>query len=373
MLKPCTLAFLLGSTGFASAQSAAYLVDTTLDQLFQVDLSTGALTLVGSVLPGPGTCADLAWREDTRELWTLDLGGVGLGKLDLATGAWTVVWPANPTTGWQGLAWDPTTQNFFASNQSDALYRIDPLTGTFTLVGTTNTAYLITALTVDARGNLYGIDFSSGTIAQIDKNTAVTTPIVVGMNNIQGIDVSPEGVWYGVNTTTDSLYTFDLVNGGSTLVGPCTGSQFAKGFQIIDTAIVRGGSACADGNGSVRKMTWSGSSAVGNTVTYDVEAGSSPMLAVVFLGLSAESYGPLPLPFDLAPLGAPGCSLHTSSEIGLGPVVAGIGGGVPFAIPAAPGIAGFQFFAQGVVLDASPTPNPLGLAFTDFLRTVVTL
>ena len=40
---------------------------------------------------------------------------------------------------------------------------------------------------------------------------------------------------------------------------------------------------------------------------------------------------------------------------------------------AAPGIAGFQFFAQGVVLDASPTPNPLSLAFTDFLRTGVTL
>ena len=372
MLKSHGLSFLLCSTSIALGQSAAYLVDTSADQLLQVDLATGLTTLVGSVLPGPGTCADLAWREDTRQMWTLDLGGIGLGTLDLATGAWTAVWPANPTTGWQGFAWDPTTQNFFASNQNDQLYRIDPTTGVFTLVGTTNTSYLITALTVDARGVLYGIDFSTGTIASIDKTTAATTPLVTAMTNIQGFDITPEGIWYGVNTTTDSLYIIDPVNGGVTLVGSTgAAAQFAKGFQVIDTAVSRGGSACADGNGSTRRMTWTGSSAVGNTVALDVEPGSAPALAVVFLGLSAETYGPLTLPFDMAPLGAPGCKLHTSSDIGLGPVVAGTGG-VPVFVPPAT-TPGFQFFAQGVVLDGSATPNALGLAFTDFVRVVITL
>ncbi len=369
MSKALLAALVLSSTGFVAAQQAAVLVDTTLDQLFSVDLATGAVTLIGSVLPGPATCADLAWREDTKQLWTLDLGAGGLGTLDLTTGAWTVAWPS-PITGWQGLAWDPTTQNFFAANQNDTLYRIDPTTGVFTLVGPTTTTYLITALSVDARGRLIGIDFTTGTVVQIDKNTAATTVLFSGINNIQGLDIASDGTWYGVNTSTDSLYVFNPVTGGATLVGPCIGTQFAKGFQVIDTGVVRGGAACADGNGSTRRMTWSGSSAVGNTLVLDVEAGTSPMLAVVFLGLSAETYGPLPLPFDLAPIGAPGCLLHTSSEVGLGPVVAGLGG---IAIPIPPTtLPGFQMFSQAVILDSGAVPNPLGLAFTDFVRIVIT-
>jgi hypothetical protein len=53
-----------------SAQaSSAYLIDSNLDQLFSVDLTTGAATLIASTLNnGLGTPADLAWRAATQEL-----------------------------------------------------------------------------------------------------------------------------------------------------------------------------------------------------------------------------------------------------------------------------------------------------------------
>jgi hypothetical protein len=83
------------------------------------------------------------------------------------------------------------------------------------------------------------------------------------------------------------------------------------------------------------------------------------------VGLDDRSWGGIPLPLDLGPLGAPGCSLYTDRALGL--VVPNTGGGSAFAltIPAAPRLVGATTHWQGLFL--APLANPLGLATSDYL------
>src|SRR5262245_48742376 len=65
---PRTLLLSLLFSSSLCAQSA-YCVDTNLDILYSVDLSTGAVTSIGSTLNGGlDTAADLCWKDDTSEI-----------------------------------------------------------------------------------------------------------------------------------------------------------------------------------------------------------------------------------------------------------------------------------------------------------------
>src|SRR5690606_29224006 len=136
----------------------AYLVDSNLDQLYTVDLATGNTTLIASTNNnGLGTPAGLAWREDTAELWTIDLAGGEVGTIDVTNGTFTPVFQTN-LSGWQAIAWDDFTRTFHLANQNGQNYVLDPATGTTTLLGASG-ASLITCSDVDAAGDLFGINF----------------------------------------------------------------------------------------------------------------------------------------------------------------------------------------------------------------------
>ncbi|MFY9341924.1 MAG: hypothetical protein WAT39_05520 [Planctomycetota bacterium] len=233
MPRPLLFSLLLSSSLCAQT---AYCVDTNLDILYSLDLSTGAVTAIGSTLSGGimGTPADLCWRDSTSEIWTVDLAGGEAGTIDPTTGLFTTVWNTG-LSGWQAMAWDHTTSQFYLHNQNDQLHRLDPATGTLTLVGTLSpTTPLVTGMDIDATGRLWAVDFA-GAIFEIDKNTglAIGTAIsTLPVNNLQSLSIDPAGVWYGISTATDSLYTIDPVTGLCTLVGPNTGTGFVKGMVI---------------------------------------------------------------------------------------------------------------------------------------------
>ncbi|HZN41321.1 MAG TPA: hypothetical protein VFD82_21115 [Planctomycetota bacterium] len=229
---PRTLILSLLFSSSLCAQSA-YCVDTNLDILYSLDLNTGAVTQIGSTLSGGimGTPADLCWKDDTSQMWTIDLAGGEAGTIDPTTGLFTTVWNTG-VSGWQAMAWDHTTSQFFCHNQNGQLHRLDPLTGVLTLVGTIAGA-LITGMDVDATGRLWALNFS-GSLTELDKNTglALGPPIPTTVINFQSLSINPAGVWYGISTLTDSLYTIDPSTGTCTLVGPNTGTQFVKGMVI---------------------------------------------------------------------------------------------------------------------------------------------
>ena len=80
-------------------------------------------------------------------------------------------------------------------------------------------------------------------------------------------------------------------------------------------------------------------------------------------GTSNTSSGGLPLPFSLAGIGAPGCSLLASTTIVL-PIITNAGGDLAatLSIPNNPLLDGFQLYLQFAVTD---TANALGLVSSD--------
>jgi hypothetical protein len=232
MLASSLLAF---CASVAAQGPSAYLVDSNLDQLFSVDLTTGAATFIASTLNnGLDTPADLTWRTTTNELWTIDLGGGEVGTIDVLTGGFTPLFQTN-LSGWQGMAWDEGTQLFYLANQSGQLYTLDPVTGTTSLLGGGGTG-LLTALETDANGSLFGVNFSTGVVSLIDKTTGALTPVFTTLTNLQGLGIDLNGTWYGTSTSSQSLYTIDPQSGTATLVGAHgAGVQFAKGFDVVTT------------------------------------------------------------------------------------------------------------------------------------------
>ncbi|HZN41320.1 MAG TPA: hypothetical protein VFD82_21110 [Planctomycetota bacterium] len=348
----------------------AYCVDTNIDILYSLNLNTGAVTAIGSTLSGGimATPADLCWRDDTNEIWTIDLSGGEAGTIDPATGLFTTVWNTG-VSGWQAMAWDHTTKQFYCHNQSDQLHRLDPATGILTLVGTlASTTPLVTAIEIDSTGRLWAFDFA-GSLFEIDKNTGLALPPTIStspINNIQGVAIDAQGRWFGISTATDSLYSIDPTTGVHTLIGPNTGTNFVKGMVITGSAVQRGGIACPDGGGISRRMTWSGSSAAGQILNLGCDQGPVPSINLIIYGVTA-----FPQPLDLFILGAPGCLLYQSADVIAGGLPTGVE--LAFPIPSSPGVVGFSVFSQALIFDNSATPVPLGLVLSDNVKFTVTL
>ncbi len=256
----------------ASAQVQAYLLDSNLDQLCAVDLATGAATLLASTANhGLDIPADLAWRGDTSELWTIDLSGGEAGTVDVATGTFT---PRCQTgqSGWQGMAWDPATQLFYLSHQNGLCSVLDPASGATTLLGATGFS-LIACLDVDGAGVLWGIDYSSGAIVRVDKSTGAGTAVATTIPGFQdlGIDAA-SGLWYGANTADDALHAIDPGSGAATLIGAHgAGVDFAKGFDLVDGACVTPyGTGCPGAGGFVPVLSMNGCPHAGQQTTLNL-------------------------------------------------------------------------------------------------------
>lgn len=354
---------------FPLAAQGAWLIDSQLDQLFTLDPTTGAATLVGSTLNnGLDAPADLCWRDDTDQVYAVDLAGGEVGYFSTGTATFIVRW--NTTlSGFQALAWDAHERRFWLHNQANTLYSLDPSSGALTLIGGTSGSPIITSLEVDAQGRLWALDSATGGVFELNKSTGAATRRATTSIGMQGLAIDAEGNWFAVNAVTDALYRIDPTTGAATVIGPTTGVPLAKGLAIAGTAAQRGGVACADGAGSSRRLTWSGSTARNATLQLGVDAGTNPLLALLMFGFSATQAGPLTLPAELTPFGAPGCHLYTSPDAMAGPIPAGTT--LPVPMPSAPTTVGMVVFAQAVILDPSPTANAAGLAFSDLLRMIV--
>ena len=78
--------------------------------------------------------------------------------------------------------------------------------------------------------------------------------------------------------------------------------------------------------------------------------------AVAWLGTSRTAFGPLTLPFDLSPLGAPGCMIHTDmAHLVTVPTT----GKVVWPIPNNPYVINQLFYVQGA--GTATNANTLGL------------
>lgn len=106
--------------------------------------------------------------------------------------------------------------------------------------------------------------------------------------------------------------------------------------------------------------------------TFDLKVRNAPgnTITLWLHGLSATQHGSLPLPANLAFLGAPGCHLYTSIEASMVTTTNPSGASIlTIAVPGAPQLAGFRWFVQSALL--VPAANPLGIVTTRGIELVV--
>jgi hypothetical protein len=103
--------------------------------------------------------------------------------------------------------------------------------------------------------------------------------------------------------------------------------------------------------------------------TYDVQlvGGAPSSTAVLFFGLSNESWGGIPLPFPLSAIGGgPGCAIQAAGHLTLAlPTDPGGAAALSVPVPLDLGLVNRILFHTWLVIDPAAPGNPLGVTASD--------
>ena len=125
-------------------------------------------------------------NDNFTQLYSVNDGLDQLQLINVTTGAVTPVGSMGAPVGtgtWVGMTYDRTTSTMYALSNSAttgaSLYTVNLTTGLATLVGTNN---VISSLVIDmaahpTTGVLYGVDITGDTLVTINKTTAAVTVV----------------------------------------------------------------------------------------------------------------------------------------------------------------------------------------------------
>lgn len=198
-----------------------------------------ASTLVSLDFNAPATVTPIGPAPNGATLWgsaflngkLYALGDTGFYTINTATGALTRISDApSPTDDIWGMTVDPTTQTLYwiGGTTGERLSTIDPATGATTFVATISglpTPINITAIAVDADGQLFGIEQQSDSFIKIDKATGAATvvgPLGIPAQFTAGLAFDPIGgtlYFSNLEFATNGLHTIDKTTGTATAVG----------------------------------------------------------------------------------------------------------------------------------------------------------
>lgn len=103
----------LALTSFASAQGRLIAVDSSR-ALYEIDMTAGAKTSIGTVSSNTSTAAGLAYDPLGNVLYLTSTGNDSLYSVDLATGNATLIGAYGDTSiVMHGLEWDSSTGKLF--------------------------------------------------------------------------------------------------------------------------------------------------------------------------------------------------------------------------------------------------------------------
>ena len=221
---------------------------TRSGQLFTVNLSAGAGTLVGS-LPGFGS-TEIEFNNNTRRGFTQFIDGAFAGQeFDISNGEPLGV-PVNDAASFTGLEWVGSSlygASITGPRGASQLRILDPATGASTLVGATGIMDPLAGLAYDeTNAVMYGLTggANSGTggtasrLVTVNLTTGVAT--VVGSAGFNGgsLEFGPDGNLYAGSTgNTGNLYRINKATGAATLIG-ATGFTNVTGLTLVIAPVV---------------------------------------------------------------------------------------------------------------------------------------
>jgi hypothetical protein len=212
-------AMLLCLPGGASASELFGIDFPGATPLFSVNQSSGGLISIGAT--SFTDIADLTSDLQAETLWGVDPKTNRLLKIDPQSGVTSVAAHLDSPDPIVSIAFDPVTRKLygnsavgFGSTRGDALYAIDPTTGTTTLKGVIGFARVY-ALGFDQQGRLYGVSDFSKQLLSINPGTGVGTAVLtLSLNAVFDVAIRPEDdMMFLADSTTNSLYTLNTADG----------------------------------------------------------------------------------------------------------------------------------------------------------------
>jgi DNA-binding beta-propeller fold protein YncE len=238
------------------AARAGSLIGNSFDgTLYNVNPATGAATDPRST--GLINLAGIATRSDGALFGLTAVGGSpeanALFRIDPTSGTATLVGPTGLSEIIEGdLAFNHTTGTLYGIQEVNTtvtrgLFTIDPATGAATIVGDINAPNPnsdLSGMAFDSSGRLFVLD-TAGSLLRVDPATAQVISSVnlsIPLGTTAGLTFDPTtGVAYvadGGTGGTNSLYTLDVTTGALTLVGSTGLSNGLAGLAFAELGVV---------------------------------------------------------------------------------------------------------------------------------------
>jgi hypothetical protein len=237
--------------GVAPAQNLyAVAWDWDYKNFYRVSPTTAELTIVGNTgLTGP--LGDLTYRPADKLLYAFTLGdSATLYRINPTNGIANAVGPLGEWAGEGGLTIAPNGTAYATQmgySLEAFLFKIDLDTGAATRVGqlTNQNEYDINGLAWRSDGMLVGLDRASNSLLAINPFTCATSviaPVPSFTASVGGMTASGDTGFYATGWKNESqydgsnsLYSFDLFTGASTLIGtfPQTIGLGITGLAIV--------------------------------------------------------------------------------------------------------------------------------------------
>lgn len=222
--------------GALRAQAAVlYGVDFSVSELYTIDVTTGAATLVAPT--GLTGLAGIAFDDDgTLYAIDVDFGSTTLFIIHTTTGTTTAVGVTGETAGEGGLVYDPASARLYSKANPISgggptleLIRINPATGAATVVGNmglTTVESDVSGLALLGGDDLLAFDPQSALtdrMLSIDKVTGAATEIgpttTPPGSSVGGVALDPGANIYYVSDGVQ-LLTVNPTTGAATVIGP---------------------------------------------------------------------------------------------------------------------------------------------------------
>jgi len=193
--------------------------------LFSLNQSSGRLTSIGPT--SFADVADLTSDPQTGALWGVDSDTNELLTINPHTGATSVAAQLDSPSPIVSIAFDPVTHRLygntaliFGTTNWDALYAIDPTSGSTTLKGPIGFAGVF-ALGFDQDGRLFGISDFTKQLLSIDPATGAGVAMFrLNLNAAYDLASRPEdNALLVADSTTNSLYTLNTADGRTSMIG----------------------------------------------------------------------------------------------------------------------------------------------------------
>tara|TARA_R110002111_G_scaffold46192_9_gene83258 strand:+ start:1223 stop:2041 length:819 start_codon:yes stop_codon:yes gene_type:complete len=207
------------------AAVSLYALDGRSNTFGIIDTTAGAASSLGV-----GTFSDsigghgigLAYNSITGVMYARSFDN--LYTIDIGTGATTLIGPShNDITG---LTFDSSFTTLYSISQYDgSFYSVNPDTGATTLIGNSG---ILTPLGLSTRsdGTIFGVNIY-GRLYTIDPHTGASTLITNGLpGGFSSIAFDADDILYGVKIDGDFLGTIDTSNGSFSQIGSGVGPQY---------------------------------------------------------------------------------------------------------------------------------------------------